>query len=147
MNFKAKTYIYGGLKRHKVQCAIRGHRMRPGVDFDDARTASHGPYQAGRRLLIAACVAEGHVMQSWDIHGAYLREPNNPTLRIVMKQPPKPSESQIAPGKVCALRRAMPGDKSANQAWDTWRNYWFKTWSWTKVLAEPRLFRTMTENG
>ena len=56
MTFKAKTYMYGGLERHKVRCAIRGDRMRAGVDFDDMRTASHMPLQAGRRLLMAAWV-------------------------------------------------------------------------------------------
>ena len=41
----------------------------------------------------------------------------------------------------------MPGDKSANQAWDTWRDHWLKNWGWSKVLAEPSMFRTMTTNG
>lgn len=88
-----------------------------------------------------------HVLQTWDIPGAYLRAPNNPNIRVVMKQPPRSSGTQVAPGKVRILRRAMPGDKSANQAWDTWRDYWLKTWGWTKVLAEPTMLHTMTSNG
>ena len=121
--------------------------MRPNIDFDETRTASHMPSQAGRRLLIAACVAEGHVLQSWDVPGAYLRAPNNPNLRVVMKQPPRADGTLKAPGKICVLQRAIPGDKSANQAWDTWRDHWLSNWGWTKVLAEPSMFHTMTANG
>lgn len=62
MTFKAKPNMYGGLHRYKVRCAIRGDRMRPGIDFDETRTASYMPSQAGRRLLMAACVAEGHFL-------------------------------------------------------------------------------------
>ena len=40
----------------------------------------------------------------------------------------------------------MPGEKSANQAWDTWRDHWLSNWGWTKVLAEPSMFHTMTAN-
>lgn len=122
--------------------------MRPGVDFDGRRTASsHMPSHAGRRLLIASRVAEGHVLQSWDIPGAYLSAPNSPNLRVVMKQPPRSSGTHIAPGKVCVSRRTMPGDKSANQAWDIWRDYWLNNWEWTNVFAEQIMLHTMTANG
>lgn len=60
MAYKAKTNQYGGLERHKSILAIPGDRMRPGIDFEETRTASHMPSQAGRRLLILAGVAEGH---------------------------------------------------------------------------------------
>ena len=70
MTYKAKTNQYGGLERHKARLAIRGDRMRPGIDFDETRTASHMPSQAGRRLLILAGVAEGHSFRSLDVPGA-----------------------------------------------------------------------------
>lgn len=75
--------------------------MRPGVGFDEMRTASHLPSQAGRRLLIASCLDEEHVLQSCDIPGFYLRAPNNPNIRVVMKKQPRSNETQVAPGKVC----------------------------------------------
>lgn len=56
--------------------------MRLGVDLDEIRTASHMPSQAGRRLIFASCVAEGHVMKPWDIPGSYLRAPNKPNIVV-----------------------------------------------------------------
>lgn len=147
MTFKSKTNMYGGLERHKVRLAIRGDRMRPGYDFDETRTASHMPTHAGRRLLLLGAVTEGHEIRSLDIPGAYMRSPSNPNLRIVMKQPPRSDGQYKAPGKVCVLRRAMPGDKSANQSWDSWRDQWMKNWGWKKVLAEPSMFVIETRNG
>lgn len=118
MSFKAKTNMYGGLERHKVPLAIRGDIMRPGLDFDEPRTASHISSQTGRQILIEAGVAEGHTYASWDVPGAYMRAPNNLKLHIVMAQSPRADGTKKALGKVCVLRRAMPGDKSAKQSWD-----------------------------
>lgn len=109
MAFKANTNMYGGLDRHKVRLAISGDRMRPGLDFDKTRTASHLPSQAGRSLLISVGVSEGHVFRSLDVSGAYMRAPRNPNLRIVMAQPPRSNGTKKAPAKVCVLRRATPG--------------------------------------
>lgn len=63
MTFKAKLNIYEGRKRRKVRCPIRGNRMRPAIDFDETKAVFHMPSQEVRRLLIAACVAEIHVLQ------------------------------------------------------------------------------------
>ena len=63
-----------------------------------------------------------------------------------MAQPKRADGTYTAPGKVCLLRRAMPGEKSANQNWDSWRDYWLKNWGWTKVLAEPSMFWISTPN-
>lgn len=102
-DFQGKKNMYEGLERHKNRCAIRGVRMRPGINFYETSTASCMPSQFGRRLLIAACaytlISEGPVIQSWDIFGAYLRAPNNPNLRVLMKQPPWSSGTQKAPGR------------------------------------------------
>jgi hypothetical protein len=57
---KAKTNQYGGLERRKARLAIRGDHRRPDVDFDLTCTAAHMPSQTGRRLLLAAAVAEEH---------------------------------------------------------------------------------------
>lgn len=43
MTFKPETIQYVGLEKHKVRCAIRGHKMRPEIDFDETRIASHMP--------------------------------------------------------------------------------------------------------
>ena len=123
MAFRAKTNLFGGLERQKVRCAIRGDRMRPGLDFDATRTASHMPSQAGRRLLLAAAAVEGYAVDIWDVPGAYPRAPNDPRFRITMRQPPRSDDTLAAPGMVCVLRRAMPGDPSANAQWDTWRDF------------------------
>jgi hypothetical protein len=40
IRYRAKTNMYGGLECRKARCAIRGDRMRPGVDFDEMRTTS-----------------------------------------------------------------------------------------------------------
>ena len=121
--------------------------MRSGIDFDETRMASHMPSQARRRLLIMAGVAEGHSFRSPDVPGAYLRAPNDPNIRVVMSQPKRADGTYTAPGKLCLLRRAMPGEKPANQNWDSWRDYWLKNWGWTKVLAEPSMFWINTPNG
>ena len=98
------------------------------------------PSQSGRRMLIMAGVAEHHEFRSMDVPGAFMRSPNDPNHRVVMIQPPKSDGTVTAPGKVCLLRRSMPGEKSANLNWDTWRDYWVKNWGWTKVLSEPSMF-------
>ena len=121
--------------------------MRPGIDFDETRTVSHMPSQAGRRLLLAASAAEGYAVESWDIPWAYINSPNDPRFRVTMKQPPLADGSYRAPGRVCVLRRAMPGDPAANAQWDTWRDHWLSNWGWQKVLAEPSMFWTATKNG
>ena len=41
----------------------------------------------------------------------------------------------------------MPGDPAANAQWDTWRDHWLNNWGWQKVLAEPSMFWTTTQNG
>lgn len=51
MTFHSKTNQCGGLEKHKVRCAIRRDRMRPGLHFDETRTASHMTPQAGRRFF------------------------------------------------------------------------------------------------
>lgn len=147
MGFKAKTNVYGGLERCKVRCAIRGDRMRPGLDFDETRTASHMPSQAGRRLLLSAAAAQDHSIASCDVPGAYMRAPNDPKYRVTMQQPPRADGSMTAPGKICVMRRAMQGDPAANAQWDSWRDHWLRNWGWTKVLAEPSMFWTTTKNG
>ena len=147
MTYKAKTNQYGGLERHKARLAIRGDRMRPGIDFDETRTASHMPSQAGRSIIIMAGVAEGHSFRALDVPGAYMRSTKDPNIRVVMAQPKRADGTYEAPGKVCLLRRAMPGEKSANQNWDSWRDYWLKNWGWTKVLPEPSMFWINTPNG
>lgn len=73
--------------------------------------------------------------------------PHNPNLRIVMAHPPRSNGLKKEPGKVCALRRAMPRDKSSNQSWDARRDYWLTNWGWTKVLDEPSMFVTKTKRG
>lgn len=92
-------------------------------------------------------VAEGHSFRSLDVPGAYMRAPNDPNVRVVMAQPTRSDGTQLHPGKVCLLRRAMPGEKSANQNWDSWRDHWITNWGWTKVLAEPSMFWINTPNG
>lgn len=116
MNFKSKTSQYGVLEKHKVKCKIRGDRMRPGLDFDEARTASHMPSQAGRRLHLNAAAAQGYVVESWVVPGVYMNAPNDPRFRVTMRQPPMADVSYNEPGKVCLLRRAMPGDPAAGNA-------------------------------
>lgn len=139
--------MYGGLERHKLQLAIRGDRIRLRIDVDESRTATHMPSQAERRILIAAGVAERHVFRSFDTIGAYMRALNHPNLRIIMTQPPQSNGQKIAPGKICLLRRAMPGYKSTNQSWDTWRDFWLNNWGWKKEMAEPSMFFINTTNG
>ena len=93
--------------------------MKPGTQFDETRTASHMPSQAARRLLLAAAVSDGHVIQSYDIPGAFMRSPNDPNIRVTMTQPARSDGTFKAPGKICVMRRAMQGDPAANQQWDT----------------------------
>lgn len=84
MAFRAKTNIFCGLARQKDHCEIRGDRMRPGFDFDEMRTASHIPSQAGCRLLLAAAAAEGYAVTSLGTPGAYMRASNDPCFRVPM---------------------------------------------------------------
>jgi hypothetical protein len=45
-----------------------------------------------------------------------------------------------APGKVCVIRRAMPGAPDANALWEHFRDYWIRNWGWAQVLSEPSMF-------
>lgn len=120
MAFRAKINFFGGLKNHfwterpKVRCAIRGDRMRHGLDFDAMRPASHMPSQAGCSLLLSAAAAVGYVIVSFETVGAYTRALNDLLFRITMRQPPRSGGTFAAPGNICVLRRAMPGGPSAN---------------------------------
>jgi hypothetical protein len=113
--------------------------MRPGVDFDEW-TASHMPSQSGRRFLQAVAAIEGAAVQSWDIPGAYMRTLADPRYRVTMQQQPNIDGTLAAPGKVCVMRRAMPGVPDANALWERFRDYWLKNWGWTQVLSEPSMF-------
>lgn len=88
MNFRSKTNQYGGLEKHKVKSAIRGDRMRPGLDFDETRTASHIPSHAGRLMLLKSSGAQGYVVESCVVPGAYMNAPNYPRFRVKMKHLP-----------------------------------------------------------
>eukprot|EP00173_Palmaria_palmata_P004417 Plantae.Rhodophyta-Palmaria_palmata.ctg5955.p1 GENE.Plantae.Rhodophyta-Palmaria_palmata.ctg5955~~Plantae.Rhodophyta-Palmaria_palmata.ctg5955.p1 ORF type:complete len:296 (+),score=29.01 Plantae.Rhodophyta-Palmaria_palmata.ctg5955:187-1074(+) len=146
LTLKVKTNQFEGSEKHKVRLSIREDRMRPGIDFDETRTQSHMPTQSGRRLLVLAGVAEGHSFRSLDVPGAFMRAPNEPNIRVVMAQPTRSNGTPLHSGKICLLRRAMPGEKSANQNWDSWRDYLITNWGLTKVLAEPNMFGINTEN-
>ena len=121
--------------------------MKPDMQFDQTRTASHMPSQAARRILLAAAVSDEHVIQSYDIPGAFMRAPNDPNIRVTMTQPPRADGTFKEPGKICVMRRAMQGDPAANQQWDTWRDFWLKSWGWNKVMAEPSMYWIDTESG
>jgi Reverse transcriptase (RNA-dependent DNA polymerase) len=140
IGYKARTNMFGGLERRKARCAIRGDRMRSGVDFDEMRTASHMPSQGGRRFLLAVAAAEGSAVQSWDVPGAYMRAPADPRYRVTRQQPPNFDGTLAAPGKVCVIRRALPGAPDANALWEHFRDYWLQNWGWTQVLSEPSMF-------
>jgi hypothetical protein len=114
--------------------------MRPGVDLDAMRAASHMPSQSGRRFLLAVAAAEGASVLSWDVPGAYMRAPEDPRYRGAMQQQPNFDEKLAAPGKVCVIRQAMPGAPDANALWAHFRDYWLKNWGWTQVLSEPSIF-------
>jgi hypothetical protein len=101
IGYKAKTNTCGGLEHSKARCAIRGDRMRPGVDFDEMRNASHMTSKSGRRFLLAVAAAEGAAVKSWDVPGAYMRAPADPRYRVTMQQLPKVDGTLAAPGKVC----------------------------------------------
>lgn len=91
--------------------------MRPGVDFDETRTAFHMPSKARRQLLLSSAAAKGYVVKSWDVPGVYMNAPSDPMFRITMKQPPMADGSYKEPGKICVLRRAIPGDPTKNAQW------------------------------
>jgi hypothetical protein len=84
------------------------------------------PSQSGRRFLLAVAAAEVAAVQSWDVPSAYMRAPADPRYRVTMQQPPKFDGRLAAPGKVCSIRRAMPGAPDANALWEHFRVYWLK---------------------
>lgn len=101
--------------------------MRPVLDVNEMRTASHMPSQVGRRLFFAAAAAaaaEGYVVEIFDVLGAFMRALNDPRFRITMRQPPRSNGKLSASGKVCVPRRAVPGHPAANAQWDTLRYFW-----------------------
>jgi Reverse transcriptase (RNA-dependent DNA polymerase) len=89
IGYELKTNTSEELERHKARCAIRGDRMRPGVDFDEMRTASRMPSQNGGRFLLAVAAVEGAAVQSWDVSGTYLLASADPRYRVTMQQQPK----------------------------------------------------------
>jgi hypothetical protein len=111
--------------------------MRPGVDFDEMRTTSHMPSQSGRWFLLAVAAAEGAAVQSWDVPGAYMRASEDPRYRGTMQQQPNFDEKLAAPGKVCVIRRAMPGAPDANALWEHFRDYWLKTGAGPRFCLSP----------
>jgi hypothetical protein len=111
--------------------------MQPGVDFDEMRTASHMPSQSGRRFLLAVAAAEGAAAQSWDVLGAHMRAPADPWYRVTMQQQPNFDGTLAAPGKVCVIRRAMPGASDANALWEHFRDYGSKTGAGTRFCVSP----------
>jgi hypothetical protein len=130
MGYKTKTNTYGGLESRKTRCAIRGDRMRPDVDFDEMRTAFHMPSQSGRRFMLAVAATESAAVQSWDIPGVYMRALADPRYRVTTQQPLNFDGTLAAPGKVCVIRRAMPGAPDANSLWEHFRDYRLKSWGW-----------------
>lgn len=87
MTFRAKANLCGGLERHKVGCAIGRDGIRPLGHFDEHRTASHMPSQAGARILLAGAAAINIEVESWDVRRAYVYAPGNPNFRVTMTQP------------------------------------------------------------
>lgn len=43
LTLKVKINQFAGPEEHKISLSIRGDRMRPEIDFDEARTQSHTP--------------------------------------------------------------------------------------------------------
>lgn len=109
----ARTNQFGGFERHKARCAIRGDQLRPGLDVDKARIASHITSQAGRRALLAAA-AEGYAVASFYVPGSFMRGPNDPRFRFTMRQPPISDDMLASFEKICVLRRAILRDPASN---------------------------------
>lgn len=81
------------------QCQMRSDRFRTESYFDQTRTPSHTPYQAGRRIFLAAAVAEDFEVERWDV-----------SVLI----PSRADSTSKGPKSICELFRAMPVQPNAN---------------------------------
>jgi hypothetical protein len=92
------------------------------------------------RLLVALTAANGAVMESWDVPGAYPQTDADPNYRQTMIQPPRSDGTYEAPGQICAIKKAMQGANDAGQLWARHRNAKFHSWGSTTVPCEPATF-------
>lgn len=146
MTSAPKKKLCGGLERHKVRSTIRGNRVSRAVHSDNTRSASHMASQAGRRLLAAAS-AQGYEVESWDVPCTSMLTMSDPRFRLTIQQTLCANGSLVAPGKVCILRKVMPGQPDANAPWGPWSDRWIIQWGWTKPLAEPSMPTIATKHG
>lgn len=147
VGLKTKTDQDGNIQKYKARIAIRGDRMRPGIDFDQTATSAHMPSHAARRILLAVAAHQNASIQSWDVPGAYMRAPADPMRRQTMHPPPAFDGTPTAPGQVCVMDKAMQGGPDANALWERFRDYWLVQWGWTRVRSEASIFYKQTSNG
>jgi hypothetical protein len=114
--------------------------MEAGVEYDPLRTSSHTPSHTARRTLLAAAAALGHVVESWDVPGAYPRALADPRYRQTMHPPPYSDGSLTAPGQVSVMQRAMQGAPDAGHRWERYRNDTLISWGWALLPSEPSAF-------
>jgi Reverse transcriptase (RNA-dependent DNA polymerase) len=147
MTYKVKHDANGGYVKHKARCAIRGDLMEAGTEYDPLRTSSHTPSHTARRTLLAAAAAASHVVESWDVPGAFPRAPTDQRYRQTMKPPVYSDGTTHAPGRVCVMQRAMQGAPDAGYQWERYRNASLARWGWSPVPSEPSAFIMRSRNG
>jgi hypothetical protein len=145
--YKAKKDAEGAIHRRTMRCAIRGDLMQASQEYDPARTSAHTPSHTARRLLIAAAAAAGHVIQSWDVPGAYPRAAADPAYRQTMVQPPHFDGSLRRPGQIAVIQQAMQGAPNAGNLWSVHRNKELERWGWKQLRTEASAFVRNLPNG
>lgn len=147
MGFKLKPTAQGRPGIRKARLSVRGDLMTPDREFNSTATSSHAPSHAGRRLMLASAAAMGYSVQSWDVPGAYPRAPSDPDYRQTMHQPSLFDGTFIAPGKICLIKRAMPGTPDAGRRWAIYRDARLLSWGWHRSSFESGLFYRKTASG
>jgi hypothetical protein len=140
MTYKVKEDADRAYVKHKARCAIRGDLMEAGVEYDPLRTSSHTPSHTARRTILATAAAFGHVVETWDVPGAYPRALADPRYRQTMKPPPYSDGTLTAPGQICVMQRAMQGAPDAGHRWERYRNDTLLSWGWAALPSEASAF-------
>jgi hypothetical protein len=123
-----------------VRYAIRGDTMVPGVEYDSEKTSAQTPFHTSLHHLVSLTSANGAVMESWDVPGAYPQADADPNYQQTMIQPQRSDGTYEAPGQICAIKKAMQGANDAGQLWARHRNAKFHSWGWNTVPCEPATF-------
>jgi hypothetical protein len=139
MRFVLKTDENNKITKGKARWVAGGHRMRPGIDYDESHADC--PHWSSVRLFWARCAKLGRTMRTGDIESAYTK---GPPQRIIYLRSPSGQTEYDEHGEelVYECFGNLYGKKDAGHVWGLYLTNWLvQDQGYTQCPNDPCIFK------